>query len=59
MVGNVKVMAGSKAFDLFESKDVIDHRKAKTLIDFCIKCEKANYNYDVVTKLRQEYSDVI
>ena len=59
MSDGVKVMAGSKSYELMESKDPADHKKASRLSAFCRKAEKVNYDATVIAKLRQEYSDVL
>lgn len=59
VVGDVKVMQGTKAYELLESKDPADHKKAKRLMEFTRKCDAAGYEYTAVQKLRKEFSDVV
>ena len=59
IVSGVVVQSGSKAYELFESKDPIDQKKAKLLVEFCKECSKANYEYSTVQKLREKYKDII
>ena len=58
-VDEVKVMEGSRTFALLKSKDPEDQKKAKRLLAYSRKCEKACYRADIVQKLREEYKDVI
>lgn len=58
MVRNVKVMPGSKAHDLLESKDVLDHKRAKRLVEFCDKASRIDYRSHELALLRNEYKDV-
>lgn len=55
----VKVMEGTKTFELLNSRDPADRKKADRLMAFCRKAEACGYVYDEVMKLRQEYSDVV
>lgn len=55
----VKVMEGTKAFELLNSKNPEDRKKADRLMAFCRKAEACGYVYEEVAKLRQEYADVV
>lgn len=57
LVNNVRLMKGSQALELAESKDPKDKKKLKKLMEFCQKCEEANYEYGTVQALRQQYAD--
>lgn len=46
-------------FKLLESKDPADHKKAKRLSDYCNKAYFACYDPKEITKLRNEYKDVL
>ena len=59
MVKDVKVMAGTKAFEWLESKDPLDHKKAKLLMEFCDKAERIGYEYKALMQLREQYKDVL
>lgn len=59
LVRGVKVMSGTKTFELLDSKDPADHKKAKRLMEFCDKAEACFYEVNTLRKLREEYSDVI
>lgn len=58
-LAGVEVQPGSKAFELLESKDPLDHKKAKLLVEFCKACSLANYEYAKVAKLREQYKDIV
>lgn len=59
LVGNTKVMDGTKAYELLQSKDPQDHKKAQRLVKFADQCYRANYDYHAVQKLRKEFNDVV
>lgn len=59
MVGPTKVMQGTKTYELLESKDPADQKKAQRLVKFCDLCYRAGYDYNEVQKLRKEFSDVV
>ena len=59
MVRGVKVMSGTRTFELLESKDPLDHKKAKLLMEFCDKAEACGYEYQALMKLREQYKDVV
>jgi hypothetical protein len=52
-------MPGSRAYELMQSKDKVDHNKARTLVKFCDECEKAGYEYSAVQRLREKYKEVV
>ena len=52
-------MAGTKAFEWLESKDPLDHKKAKLLMEFCDKAERIGYEYKALMQLREQYKDVL
>ena len=56
---DVKVMEGTKAYELLTSKNPEDRKKADRLMAFCRKAEACGYVYDQIAKLRQEYADVV
>ncbi len=55
----VKVMEGTQTYNLLESKKPEDQKKAGRLMAFCRKAEECCYRLDELTKLRQEYADVV
>jgi hypothetical protein len=59
MVDGVLCMPGSRAYELMQSKDKVDHNKARTLVKFCDECEKAGYEYSAVQRLREKYKEVV
>jgi hypothetical protein len=59
MVGDVRVMDGTRAMDLLNSKEPTDQRVAKRLMEYCRKAESANYDYSTIQKLRNEFKDVV
>lgn len=58
-VRGVKIMSGTKAAELLGSKDNIDHKKAKLLVEFCLKAEACHYEYKQLSALRVEYNDIL
>lgn len=59
MVGNVMVMAGTRTYDLLESKAPDAQKKAKRLMEFCRKAEACYYANPEYSKLRQQFKDVL
>ena len=59
LVDGVKVMEGSKTYELLSSKNPDDQKKAARLSAYARKAEKVNYDATIIAKLRQEYSDVL
>ena len=57
--GKHKVMVGSKTYELMESKDPEDHKKAKKLTEFCFAAAKCGYDYQEMVALREKYKDVV
>ena len=54
-----KVMSGSKAYDLLESSDSKDHKKATRLLEFCDKAAACFYQNPKYSELREQYKDAI
>ena len=54
-----KVMSGSKAYDLLESSDPKDHKKATRLLEFCDKAAACFYQNPKYSELREQYKDAI
>ena len=59
MMRDVKVMEGTKTYELLESKDPQDHKRARRLTEFCDKASQVNYEYAALARLRNEYKDVV
>ena len=59
MQGDVKVMEGTRSYELLTSGKPEDLKTAKRLGEFTRKCYDAGYEYAAVQKLRQEYKDVV
>ena len=59
MVGNTKVLQGTRAYELLESKDPADQKKAQRLVKFADLCYRAGYDYAEVQRLRKEFNDVV
>jgi hypothetical protein len=55
----VKLMPGSRAYELQRSRDPKDQKMAKRLMEYCRKAEAANYDWATVLKLRKEFNDVL
>ena len=55
----VRVDKNTRMFELLETGKPEDKKKAERLLSFCNKCEAVAYNYEAVTKLRAEFSDVV
>lgn len=58
-VGDVKVMAGTRTFELLESKKPEDQKAAKRLMEFTRKAEACCYERAAYTKLRNDFKDVV
>ena len=58
-VGGTKVMAGTRTFDLLESKKPEDQKAARRMMEFTRKAESCNYELSSYTKLRNEFKDVL
>lgn len=59
LVGDCKVMAGTRSYELLDSKDPHDHKKAKQLMKFCDEAYAVGYEYEALMKLRKQYGDVL
>ena len=59
VVDGVKLMDGSKSFELYQSKDPADHKKAARLSAYCRKASDCNYDATKLAELRKHYSDVL
>ncbi len=59
MVGGVKVLSGTKTFDLLESKNPENAKLAKRLMEFTRKAEACGYEVVACRKLRKEFNDVV
>ena len=59
MVGELKVMDGTRAFELLDSKKPEDQKTAKRLMEFTRKAENSFYVYETMQKLRNEFKDVM
>jgi len=55
----VRLMPGSRAYELMQSKNPADHKMAKRLQEYCRKAEACFYEYHAVQKLRKEFQDVL
>lgn len=55
----VWVAPNTKSFELLESKEQEDQKKAKRLHEFCHKASACFYEYKAIAALRAEYSDVV
>ena len=55
----VKLMPGSRAYELMQSKNPADHKLAKRLMEYCRKADACNYEYQALQKLRNEFKDVL
>lgn len=53
------VAPGSKLFELLDSKNPEDQRRAKRLHEFCTKAANCGYVLTEMQKLREYYSDVV
>lgn len=56
---NVHIDKNTRTYELMHSKDAKERKLAKRLMEYCDKCELANYEYTAVTKLREQYKDVL
>lgn len=59
MVGDVKVMQGTKVYELLESKDPAAPKQVKRLMEYSRKAEACCYDWATLQKLRKEFQDVM
>lgn len=59
MYQGTMVMAGTKLYELLQSKKPEDAKAAKRLHEFCNKAYACGYELNAYTKLRNEYNDVV
>lgn len=56
---NVLVMPGTKMYELLESKNPEDQKKAKRLYEFCFKAEACFYSNPEYANLRAQFKDIL
>lgn len=59
VVGDTRVMEGSKSYELLTSKDPEDQKKGKRLLEFTRKAAACYYELAKMDKLRAEFKDVL
>ena len=53
------VRSSCKSFELLESSDPKDHKKAARLLEFCDKAAECFYQNPKYSELREQYKDAI
>jgi len=59
VVGDTRVMEGSKCYDLLTSSDRSDVLKGQALLEYTRKAAACGYFLPKIEKLRKEFKDVL